>query len=157
MSGPPPKPTERKRRAGNPGKQKLPDRRSVVAIAPLNSTVATPPEHLGPAGVKVWEIVTGFATSWLAPTDEPLVLKVCEAEDRRADLIARLQADGPVLYTDKGYVYAHPCVGMLSTLEAQMTKWYSLLGITPADRSRLGVAEVKAQSTLERLRRDNAR
>src|SRR4029077_14313510 len=152
MSGPPPKPTERKRRAGNPGHAKLPAKASVVAIAPISEGSREVPEHLGEAGRFLSGVMTGFATPWLAPTDEPLVRKVCEAADRRAELLARIEADGFVLYTDKGYAYAHPCVGMLSTLEAQMTKWYSLLGITPADRTRLGVAEVQKQSTLERLR-----
>jgi P27 family predicted phage terminase small subunit len=72
--------------------------------------------------------------------------------DRRDELVARLANDGWVLYTDKGYAYQHPAAGMLATLEDQIRKWLSLLGLTPADRSRLGVAEVKARSKLEEMR-----
>lgn len=151
MPGPPPIPTERKRARGNPGHQKLPSRSQVVALVPV-ATNDESPSNLGEAGVELWETVTQFGSSWIANTDRALLAKLCEAEDRRYELLARIEADGAVLYTDKGYAYAHPCVGMLSTLEAQMTKWYSLLGLTPADRARLGLAEVKAQSTLEKLR-----
>ncbi len=36
-----------------------------------------------------------------------------------------------------------------------MTKWYSLLGLTPTDRAKLGLVEVKRVSKLDALR--NAR
>jgi len=57
-----------------------------------------------------------------------------------------------VLYTDKGYAYANPVVGMISTIENEITKIFSLLGLTPADRSKLGVAEVQAaMSAIDKL------
>ena len=77
--------------------------------------------------------------------------------DRRAEYVARLANDGYVLFTDRGYAYQHPIAGMLTALEAQITKWLSLLGLTPSDRGRLGVAEVRAQSALERIRAERAR
>jgi hypothetical protein len=40
----------------------------------------------------------------------------------------------------------------LRELEKNITNSLSLLGFTPTDRSRLGVAEVKAKSKLEELR-----
>jgi phage terminase small subunit len=56
-----------------------------------------------------------------------------------------------VLYTDKGYAYANPLFGMLNTVENDIVKLLSLLGLTPTDRSKLGVAEVKAKGKLEAL------
>lgn len=153
MPGPPPIPVERKRARGNPGHQKLPDRANVVALKPLDGGADATPEHLGRAGAELWNTVSSFGSGWIGSTDQSLLLKLCEGEDRRREFLDRLAIDGHVLFTDKGYAYPHPCVGMLSTLEAQMTKWYSLLGLTPADRSRLGLAEVKAASTLEKLRK----
>jgi P27 family predicted phage terminase small subunit len=147
-AGRPPTPTERKRKLGNPGKRPLPAVSNVVALPPV--TEDTTPSQLGPAGRAVWELVTDQC-KWLARSDRPTLVMLCEKVDRRQDFMARLEGADPVLYTDKGYAYANPLVGMLSTLETELTKLLSVLGLTPTDRSRLGVAEVKAQSNLEKL------
>jgi len=148
MPGPPPKPIERKRKAGNPGHQKLPALASVITLPPAESER---PPHLSEAGGALWDGATAMATGWIAPSDLPLLLMLCEAVDRRAEYLAQLANDNPVLYTDKGYAYAHPLVGMVNSLEAQITKWFSLLGFSPADRTRLGLAEVKRVSKLDAL------
>lgn len=147
MPGPPPMPNERKRRLGNPGKRALPDQSNVIA---LPAVVDDTPTQLGPAGRAVWELVTDQC-KWLAETDRPLLVMLCEKFDRRNDFIVRLESSDPVLYTDKGYAYANPLVGMLSTLETEISKNLASLGLTPADRTRMGVAEVKAKSKLEEL------
>lgn len=88
---------------------------------------------------------------WLAETDRPTLVLLCEKFDRRQDFLVRLESSDPVLYTDKGYAYANPLVGMLSTIETEIAKLLSVLGLTPTDRTRMGVAEVKAKSKLEEL------
>lgn len=149
MTGPgrPPTPTERKRKLGNPGKRSLPNPANVVALPPVADDA---PAQLGPAGKAVWELVTEQCR-WLAESDRPTLVMLAEKFDRRQDFIARLESSDPVLFTDKGYAYANPLVGMLSTLETELTKLLSLLGLTPTDRARLGVAEVKKETALEAL------
>ena len=146
-AGRPPTPTERKRKLGNPGKRTLPDASNVVALPPVADDA---PGQLGPAGRAVWELVVDQC-KWLAETDRPTLVMLCEKFDRRQDFMVRLENSEPVLYTDKGYAYANPLVGMLSTLETELARLLAALGLTPADRSRLGVAEVKAQSNLEKM------
>lgn len=146
-AGRPPTPTERKRKLGNPGRRPLPDASNVVALPPVEDTA---PAQLAPAGRAVWDLVTEQC-KWLAETDRPTLVMLCEKFDRRQDFIARLESSDPVLYTDKGYAYTNPLVGMISTLEQELAKLLAALGLTPADRTRLGVAEVKAQSNLEKL------
>lgn len=146
-AGRPPTPTERKRRLGNPGGRALPDVSNVVALPPVEDTA---PDQLGPAGRAVWGVVTEQC-KWLAESDRPTLVMLCEKFDRRQDFMVRLENSDPVLYTDKGYAYANPLVGMLSTLETEIAKLLSALGLTPTDRTRLGVAEVKAKSRLEEL------
>jgi P27 family predicted phage terminase small subunit len=146
-AGRPPTPTERKRKLGNPGKRALPDASNVVALPPVVDDV---PSQLQPAGRAVWELVLDQC-KWLAESDRPTLVMLCEKFDRRQDFMVRLEASDPVLYTDKGYAYANPLVGMLSTLETEIAKLLSALGLTPTDRTRLGVAEVKAKSRLEEL------
>ena len=150
MPGPPRQPTERKRKRGNPGHQKLPSK--TAEVIPLHKGVdCDVPAQFGPAGSEMWATITEFAATWLAESDRQLVLMCCEAADRRAELMASIQDAGSVFYTDKGYAYANPAVGMLQSLEKQLTSWLSLLGLTPSDRSRLGLAEVKAQSKMAEL------
>ncbi|WP_159030381.1 phage terminase small subunit P27 family [Streptomyces sp. CB01201] len=108
------------------------------------------PKHLGPAGGAVWRLVIDEC-KWLAETDRPALVLVCEKFDRRQDFLARLESTEPVLFTDKGYAYPNPLVGMLSTLETEISKLLSALGMTPTDRSRLGVAEVKAKTAFEEM------
>jgi len=147
MPGPPPKPNELVRKQGNPGRKKLPELAAVINLPQINDEA---PAHLSEPTQKLWVQLRDLAT-WISETDRSVLLLLCEKLDRRADLQARLQNSDPVLYTDKGYAYANPLVGMLSTIESEIVKLFSLIGLTPADRSRLGVAEVKRASALDNL------
>ena len=143
--GRPPVPTERKRKLGNPGARPLPDPATVHDAAPL---VALVPEHLGPVGAEMYSrIVTGAA--WLADTDRPTLELLCEKIDRREQMKDQLSRSDLVLFTDKAYAYPNPLVGMLSTIETEIAKLFSALGLTPTDRTRMGLAEVKARNAFE--------
>ena len=148
MPGPQPKPNELARKQGNPGRKKLP---KLADVIPLNQVDSTPPAHLSVAGQGLW-LSLRTSAKWIAESDAALLMMVCEKWDRRAELQAQLAKSDAVLFTDKGYAYANPLVGMLSTIESELAKMLSLLGLSPADRTKLGIAEVKAQSALERLR-----
>lgn len=155
MSGPAPKPNEVKRKQGNPGKKALPNLASVIALPQVTSHA---PEHLSDNGKQLWQDIRERAT-WIADTDQSTLQLLCEKLDRRAEYQAKLQSMDLVLYTDKGYAYANPVVGMLSTIENEIAKLFSVLGLTPSDRSKLGVAEVKKMSALDELiaKRNQAR
>lgn len=141
------KPNEVKRKNGNPGKQKLPNLANIVQLPQLKSDA---PLHLSPDAQKVWTDIRAMAP-WIANTDGKLLIELCEKMDKKYDLQAKLAASDYVLYTDKGYAYANPLFGMLNTVEGDIIKMLSLLGLTPTDRSKLGVAEVKARGKLEEL------
>ena len=145
-AGRPPKPTELKRKMGNPGRRPLPTLATVTALQPAS----TAPDHLTPKSQELWDKLRSTAF-WISNTDESNLQLLCEKLDRRDEYNAKLQASDFVLYTDKGYAYANPLVGMISTIETEITKLFSLLGLTPTDRTRLGVAEVKARSALDEL------
>jgi P27 family predicted phage terminase small subunit len=153
VAGRPPVPNERKRKLGNPGRRDLPALASVTPVAPAQ-TVA--PAHLGPEGRDAWERVVGGCL-WLAETDHLTLQLACEKVDRRALFRQLLAESAPVLYTDKDYAYPNPLVGMLSTIETEISRLFAALGLTPADRTRMGVAEVKAKNAFEEMlaRRQN--
>jgi P27 family predicted phage terminase small subunit len=140
-------PAERKRKLGNPGKRDLPAAGDVAALPAIPLDV---PAHLGDAGAALWVRVVDGAV-WLAETDKPTLELLCEKVDRREEFKRILADDAPVLYTDKGYAYAHPVVGMLSTIENEIAKLFGAIGLTPTDRTRMGLAEVKAKNAFEEM------
>lgn len=137
----PPVPAERKRRTGNPGKRALPSLASVTKLAPVDGT----PEPLRPLGVegrKMWDRIWSSAQSWIAPsTDIELVQMTCEAMDERVALrVAVLRGSD---WRDRV---------ALRSIESDLRSMLSSLGMTPIDRTRMGVAEVAPMSKLEQLR-----
>ena len=98
VSGPPPKPSELKRKQGNPGKQKLPKLASVTALQPAT---AFAPAHLSEQSQQLWHKLRAEAF-WISNTDESNLQFLCEKLDRRNEIIVKLAASDFVLYTDKG-------------------------------------------------------
>lgn len=136
-----PVPIERKRALGNPGKRPLPDPQTVIELAPATD-VPVPSRPLAAAGTEFWDRIWGAARQWLSPmTDIELVLITAEQIDERVSLRRRA-----IMENDEKARRA------LRDLDKQIVSNLSLLGLTPTDRSRLGLAEVKAASKLEKLR-----
>lgn len=138
--GRPPKPAEIKRLTGNPGKRKLPNEREIVLL-PAALEAPEPTRPLLRYGREVWDKVWEVGVNWISPnTDIELLLMTCEMIDERWNLRVKvMQTDDPKLRRG------------LRELDKQIINNLSLLGFTPADRSRLGWAEVKAKSKLEEL------
>jgi phage terminase small subunit len=136
----PPKPTELKRKLGNPGGRPLPASRDVLALEPM-TTIPSPPRPLEADGQAVWEGVWKGGRIWISPqTDIELVTLLCESYDERASLRVRVRADGD--WRDRV---------ALRSLDGQIVSMLSSLGFSPTDRTRLGFAEVKAHSKLDEL------
>jgi hypothetical protein len=139
--GRPPKPTEQKRLIGNPGKRPLPETSNLILLPAVNE-VPQPTRKLFQYGQELWDRVWTMGHTWLSySTDLDLLLIVCEQLDERAKLRTLVWNNGR---TDERKA--------LRQLEKQIVENLSLLGFTPTDRSRLGIAEVKKLSKLEALR-----
>jgi len=141
------KPTELKRALGNPGKRKLPDESSIIVLPQLTNQ---PPSSLNKEQKRKWSELRNLAP-WIAVTDEPLLTSLIEKMTRQKKIARELKKSAFVLYTDKGYAYPNPLFGMLSTIETEIFKLLCQLGLTPVDRSKMGVAEVKARTRLEEI------
>lgn len=138
----PPKPIELKRKLGNPGQRALPDENKTILI-PAVDVIPDPHRQLFDAGLELWNRTWSMGQLWISPkTDIELLLMTCEMLDERVRL--------------RAFVWNNPDAWRerkaLRELEKNITNSLSLLGFTPTDRSRLGVAEVKAKSKLEELR-----
>ena len=141
-NGRPPRPIEQKRLLGNPGRRPLPE----VGSLQLLPAAAEPPQPARPLlkyGQQLWDKVWEQALNWISPnTDTELLLMTCEMVDERWNLRVKvMQSDDARLRRG------------LRELDRLIIQNLSLLGFTPADRTRLGVAEVKAMSKLEELQR----
>ena len=145
-----PVPAEIKKKRGT-----LRARPTLVSTRALTDRLADrpAPDGLGDTAVAHYRRIIDVAGDWLAPSDADAVATLARLLQRQSDLIARLDSDGVVLYTDKGYAYAHPAAGMLTTTEREIARWSSLLGLTPTDRTRLGLAMVRGVSKLDEFQR----
>jgi hypothetical protein len=137
--GNPPKPAELKILQGNPGQHKI---RTNDAVAPLMYGYVEPLRPLGTVGKQFWDSIFGAGELWISiKTDTQLVQMICEQLDRREFL--------------RNYVTEHPhewhMFKQLNDIEAQVVKGFSLLGFSPADRTRLGLVSAKTKSRLEEL------
>lgn len=148
-SGRPPKPAERKRLAGNPGKRPLPLPTAVVAA---HAAVPRRPASLGKPGAAAWAMVWRTASAWLAPSDAAIVELLCQAVDQRASYLDRIEVEGLTSITEKGYIAAHPLLPQVRQLERDIASYLASCGLTPAERTRLGLVEVRRASKLEELR-----
>jgi phage terminase small subunit len=143
--GRPPKPLEQKRRTGrSPGRdtggRKLPEPGNVVALPPA-AGIPPYPADLGIEGRQLWDRAWSAAITWLSPdSDGKTVEEACFLADALAVSRVRYRAT-----TDPADARA------LVALSKQFLEALSALGFTPTARARLGVAEVKRVSELEKL------
>jgi hypothetical protein len=139
-AGRPSKPIEQKRLLGNPGKRALPDEDSVILLERAEER-PEPTRPLLKYGQELWDRIWGMGATWVSDkTDIELLMMTCEMIDERWNLRVKvMQNDDPRMRRG------------LRELDRQIVSNLSLLGFTPSDRARLGVAEVKAKSKLEEL------
>jgi hypothetical protein len=134
----PPKPVELKALQGNPGRRPIHETEVVDVV--FGAAVA--PEGLGPSGLSLWHTVYEAGELWVSSrTDVHLVEQVCRQMDRVAGLRELWIADP----ADRGVN-----TSLLET-EKAVQSGLSLLGFTPADRTRLGLVSARAKSKLEEI------
>lgn len=132
----PPKPLELKKQLGNPGKRAMPK-----PLEYVDGGYVAPFRPLEFAGEQLWNAAMTTGGNWIARnSDTQLLMLVCEQMDRRSDLISKIEE------TQEWRLYR-----ALHDLEKMISSNLGMLGFTPADRTRMGVAEVKVASKLEEL------
>lgn len=139
-AGRPPKPNELKRLMGNPGNHPLPDL-NVITHLPMAREIPTPPENLKDSGLDLWNRAWGIAVTWLSPVSDIESVKnaahLADANEaaRERYMISTEPADA------KAYV----------AINKAYTDALTSLGFDPVSRSRLGVAEVRAATSIDKL------
>jgi hypothetical protein len=140
-AGRPSKPIEQKRLLGNPGRRPLPEQ-GAVQILPGIAETPEPSRPLLKYGRELWDKVWEQGLNWISPnTDFEILLMTCEMIDERWNLRVKVMTEGQA--KDRR---------ALRDLDRAIQSQLASLGLTPADRSRLGVAEVKKLSKIAELR-----
>jgi hypothetical protein len=138
MPGPPKLPREVKRLRGTLQPSRDPQRGELVVLEPTESAGEVPEFADGRAMLQA--MLDAGAAHWVGPTDRAT-----------AELARQLWDDRDIArdrWTKRGGVRNFQAY---LELTKRLQACLSQLGLDPAGRSRLGVAEVKARSTLERL------
>jgi hypothetical protein len=150
--GRPPLPMEVKRRRGrtadtDSGGRPIPVLGEVVTL-PMAEGVPDLPADIGQAGAELWKRIWAQGITWISPdSDMPAVVEACQIADDLTVARRRYRATSDP-----------KDAGALATLGKRFDGALSVLGFNPTARARLGVAEVKRVSALDKLleRRRNA-
>lgn len=141
MPGPPPEPVERKRRLGNPGQKALPDPEStgtIVSAVDESGRFPKPLRKLGREGTQLWNGILKAGAAWIGGTDLEALQLIAELRDERAE-IRRYLKKNPRDWRERLN---------LRRIDDRMMAGLSELGLTPAARTRLGLAQVQMQATI---------
>jgi hypothetical protein len=141
----PPKPAELAMLQGNPRQHKI---KTNDAIAPMEYGYVEPPADLRESGLELWNKIFGAGELWISiRTDTQLVAQVCRQLDRRDELSRRFWDEPESRVVN---------MSLLET-EKAVVNGLSLLGFTPADRTRLGLVSARTKSKLQELMDAKAR
>lgn len=134
----PPKPNEVKKKIGSKHyKEPVTD-----VVLPMSEETPKPLRPLELSGAALWDRIWNGAQLWLSNrTDVELVQLVCEQLDER-DLLRAFVLENMEAWHERA---------ALRQLEKDIASNLGQLGFSPAERTRLGLAEVKRQSKLEEL------
>jgi hypothetical protein len=140
IAGRPPKPNEIKRLMGNPGGRPLPDLKTITHL-PMAVEIPPAPENLNKSGLDLWNRAWGVAITWLSPVSDIESIKnashLADANEaaRERYMVSTEPADA------KAYV----------AINRAYTDSLTSLGFDPVSRSRLGVAEVRVATSIDKL------
>jgi len=134
----PPKPAEVKKKIGSRNyKEPVTD-----IELPMTEEVPSPLRPLELSGKSLWDRIWNGGQLWISNrTDIELVQMVCEQLDER-DLLRAFVLENMEAWHERA---------ALRQLEKDIASNLGQLGFSPAERTRLGLAEVKRQSKLEEL------
>lgn len=133
-TGRPPKPLEQHKRTGTWNATRHGKRQGaeLAAVEPVSSE---PYEH---DALDVFVQIMESGAPWLARTDAVRLAMLRQSLEERARLVLVAEASTEARK-------------QLRELNKEVSEWLSLLGFDPSARARLGLAEVKAASALEKL------
>lgn len=138
MAGRPPKPIEQHLKEGTYRK----DRHSGALVVTTPGTGIAhmgPPEHLTELQRAVWAQLADLLSSIVRESDAPMVELAAVAYASYRELEDDIRSSGYTYTDDKGNVKANPSVQMRDRSMKMFMDLSARLGLSPADRARLGL------------------
>lgn len=136
--GRPPKPTELKALAGNPGKRPL--NKAAPKVAPKRPPC---PAHLQGEARREWNRITKqlLDLKLLTEVDRAALAAYCQCWARWVQAETAMREDGfrMISITDNGYPVVSPWLNVANTAMKQMLRFLTEFGMTPSSRSRVTV------------------
>ena len=151
--GPAPKPAEIKQRLGT----FRPDRDKRVAIGPPVETIP-PPAHLTFNQEVIWEEQVAFLAEAgvLRQVDRFAIEAMVIAIEGWRICLGYIETEGWVIDNKiTGGVtqrQAHPLIVTMRGFQADYYRWCSKFGLTPSDRTAIGMQEIKSKKMMHSLR-----
>jgi P27 family predicted phage terminase small subunit len=153
-----PQPTEVHRAKGNTAKKKLPPAPNTgTSLVNVDIDKIPPaPAWCDQYGAVLWAEVWQAGRRHMSDKHDAILvsLLVEKMQDRRT-IREWLGTDPNNRWysTANGQTVSHPAVKQIEQMDAQITAWLSMLGFSPSDRARLGLAEIRVANELDEFRR----
>jgi len=160
--GRPAKPLAQHRALGNPSKKHLPAEPTpefALAVVKFDD-VPNPPSTFGRVALEAWDRVWRSGRRWMHDDQDRIIVeRLCRRLDEIALLESWLGEDVTRRWyeTGSGQIKPHPAVAQIKEADVQITAWLSMLGFSPSDRARLGLAEIRVANELDEYRQRKAR
>lgn len=162
-AGRPPIPLERREvsKRGDgllPGGHRPKPGKTVEVRARANLAAPEPPEGLGERGLEEWEKIWDAGARWLHPDEDyHWTEQISRAYDDIAAFREEIDKTGLIVKGYAGQMTANPLLREIRDAEAVIRKCLSLLGFSPTDRAKLGLAEIQRQTGLAKMQAETAR
>lgn len=132
MRGRKPVPTVLKLVRGNPGRRPIP----IDEFTPIAKKPACP-RHLKAEARKEWNRLTKILKGVVSDADRTCLSLLCTAWARHLEAEAKLEADGAVLISPKGYPLQSPWLAISNRAHDMHVKLCVEFGLTPSSRTRV--------------------
>ncbi len=124
----------------------------LVHIPRGNAAVPDPPDGLKDRGELEWRKVWEAGAVWLHPaSDYHWVEQIAFAYDNIEVMRTEVEKVGLIVKGYAGQQTANPLLHEISDQQATIRKCLSMLGFSPTDRAKLGLAELKVRTGLQDL------
>lgn len=159
--GPQPKPLEEKlkdargsgRDRGNRKVKTATEGGTSLVLAQPNTIIPAPPVGLKGRGTIEWQQIWSNV-AWLHPEqDYHLVEQIVRSYDDMAEFRQQIRKDGLMVRGYAGQMTANPLIKEIRSCEKTIRECLSKLGVSPTDRVKLGLNEMKRQDKLGDLRK----
>lgn len=148
--GPPPKPTQLKKLAGNPGRRPL---NEFEAVVPVPEAVPYAPRHLNHEAKREWRRVARMLieAGLYSEVDRAALAMYCQGWGRWVEAERELLVLGPVVTSDKGNLYQNPWMGIANKAQDNLRRMIAEFGLSPAQRSRVVAMPAERERSLAEI------